>query len=331
MRLLDSTYAVMNNPGFDSIASAKVFSMRFDRGLLLLALFICGVAGAGAELPTTFRLMSFNIWVGGVRGGQPPAQTAAVMKLADVVGVQETDFEQIDRSKEIADLLGWHHFHQGSANAVISRFPISGHTPHKHGVFIDLPGGKQICLFNVHFAHAPYQPYQLLEIPYEDGPFIKTEAEAIEWANRSRGEQVSGVLAELKMVRDQGVPVFVTGDFNEPSHQDWTQRAAEAGIHPIKVAYPATKRIASAGLIDTFREIHPDEVSHPGFTWTPLRRADDPRDHHDRIDFVFADNRFATVLNAQVVGEAKPAADVVVTPWPSDHRAVLATIQLQDN
>jgi hypothetical protein len=34
------------------------------------------------------------------------------------------------------------------------------------------------------------------------------------------------------------------------------------------------------------------------------------------------------VTPTTAVGEAEPAADIVVTPWPSDHRAVMATITI---
>jgi hypothetical protein len=32
------------------------------------------------------------------------------------------------------------------------------------------------------------------------------------------------------------------------------------------------------------------------------------------------------VLSAGIVGEKAPEADLVVTPWPSDHRASMAVI-----
>ena len=49
-------------------------------------------------------------------------------------------------------------------------------------------------------------------------------------------------------------------------------------------------------------------------------------DHHDRIDFVFARGDDLTVEDASIVGEAEPQAQIVVDPWPSDHRAVVATV-----
>ena len=114
--------------------------------------------------------------------------------------------------------------------------------------------------------HAPYQPYQLLKIPYANAPFIATAAEAVNEARKARGAQVDSLLAELKPVLAAGQPVFLTGDFNEPSHQDWTPRAAAARKCPLAVEYPATLAIVSAGMRDSFRSLFPDEVSHPGET-----------------------------------------------------------------
>ena len=36
----------------------------------------------------------------------------------------------------------------------------------------------------------------------------------------------------------------------------------------------------------------------------------------------------AKVLASQVVGENRKNADLVVSPWPSDHRAVLSTFRI---
>ena len=296
--------------------------------LTICLLFVVGAPSFGNET-SSFRLMSFNILHGGVERGQPLSQTAEVMKLADIVGVQETHDDEIDNSVKLAKQLGWHHFQQGGNKAVISRFPISGHTPKKTGVFIELTDGQQICLFNAHFPAAPYQPYQLLDIEYGDAPFIKTEREAIDWARRSRGSQLAQVLVELSQVRDREIPTFVTGDFNEPSHLDWTEQAARKGIHPIRVRYPTAKMVGMHGLIDAFRNRHPNELLRPGFTWTPLTEPSDTADHHDRIDFVFSDRRHCTVENCQVVGENQASADLVIAPWPSDHRAVIAEINIK--
>jgi exodeoxyribonuclease-3 len=289
-----------------------------------------------ATLGADLRVMTFNLWHGGDAGKQPLAQSAAVIRAAraDLVGFQETrgygrNGSPPNNGRRLAELLGWHYFEQGSSPGIASRFPIVTNTPGKLGVTVRLPSGKTVTHFNVHLMHAPYQPYQLLGIPYADAPFIKTAAEAVTEARKARGREVDELIAELKPALTRGEPVFLTGDFNEPSHLDWTERAVQAGRHPVAVAYPATQAVMGAGMADAFRTVFPDEVAKPGVTWTPITQSDDPKDHHDRIDFVFFAGKDVSVKACAVVGESAKFADVVVAPWPSDHRAVVATFEVK--
>lgn len=92
------------------------------------------------------------------------------------------------------------------------------------------------------------------------------------------------------------------------------------------VDWPTTKGVEALGFIDTFRTVFPDEVSKPGMTWTPTTDPSATDDHHDRIDFVLARAKNLAVMSAGIVGEKAPEADLVVTPWPSDHRASMAVV-----
>src|SRR4030095_4872449 len=40
--------------------------------------------------------------------------------------------------------------------------------------------------------------------------------------------------------------------------------------------------------------------ARPGVTWTPTTKPEDPKDHHDRIDFVFFAGAAVTVKNCEV-------------------------------
>jgi len=291
--------------------------------------------GAEPE-PEVVRVMSFNLWHGGDAGKQPIDQTVAVIKesQADLVGLQETaglatqGKPRPDRAAEIAKLLGWHYVDQGGNAGIISRFKIGTVTPEKWGAKLELPSGRQLYLFNAHLAHSPYQPYQLHRIPYGDAPFLKTEVEAVRAAQDARGDQVARMLAEVRAITPDGLPVFVTGDFNEPSHLDWTAAAVKANHCPLAVQWPSTKAVAAEGFIDAYRAVQPDPVKKRGLTWTPTTKADDPKDRHDRIDFVFVRGSNVNVRATKIVGEAREVADVAVTPYPSDHRAVVAEVEL---
>ena len=138
--------------------------MKFSRRAFSASLLLpSGFLMAANHAATRFKLMSFNMWVGGTASGSTPTDLANAVKTAgaDVVGMQETDGNGEDVSKEVAKLLGWNHLQQGGRTAVISRFRIVGATPRKWGVFLEIKPETRICVFNCHFAPAPYQPYQL--------------------------------------------------------------------------------------------------------------------------------------------------------------------------
>jgi exonuclease III len=98
------------------------------------------------------------------------------------------------------------------------------------------------------------------------------------------------------------------------------------------VAWPLVRALEAEGFVDALRAVHPDELGKPAYTWTPTTDPADPADHHDRIDFVLVRDAEGgpelTIEAAGIVGEKAPEADLVVTPWPSDHRAVRVVIRL---
>ena len=301
----------------------------------LMSGLLLGSSAVRVRAAESIRVMTFNLWVGGDSGKQPLSQTLEVIRAAnaDVVGLQETHGEKRNDTRpnngsKLAEMLGWNYFDQGERTGILTRFAILTNTPQKWGVALRLPSDKQVWMFNAHLMHAPYQPYQLLKIPYADGPFITTAAAAVTEARKARGAQVERLLAELKPALAAGQPVFLTGDFNEPSPQDWTPRAAAANKCPVAVEYPSVLAVLRAGMKDVFRSTFPDEVAKPGWTWTPTTRPDDPKDRHDRIDFIFTGGPNVTVQRCEIVGEDRQSADLVVQPYPSDHRAVVATVEI---
>lgn len=299
-----------------------------------------------ADEAKTINVLTYNIWWGGVYGGQPLEKTIEVIKKsnADIVGIQEKD-EWDDRGEAF-----WPNNTQAIARAlkfdfIDQNFDVDGMwndigmmTTFKFGKAlsenqlcapVNIEGkenGREILFCNIHLYTSPYQPYQLSGIEYRGAPVIKTEEAAIAYANAARGNGIDTVLKDIEAYSDKYKTIIITGDFNEPSHLDWTQKAVDAGIHPVKVAYPQSTKLQKAGFTDAYRAIYQDEVKHPGFTWTPTTKKDDPKDHHDRIDFIYV--KGATVKAAQVLGERTENADIIVTPWPSDHRAVVVTLEI---
>jgi len=294
---------------------------------------------------TRLNLMSFNVWGAGMNDGKTPGQTIAAIRAAraDIIGIQETRAESLpcrnnycppigpSAAGEIARELGYYYHDQRAspdtlwANAIISRFPIEGPTSNDLGVRLDV-GGRIVYVFNIHPTDYPYQPYQLLNIPYEAQPPVSSSAGAVRYARRTRSGSLQLLRKELDEAEGAEL-IVITGDFNEPSGRDWTARAVAAGIHQWEVPWPLTTSIESEGFIDAFRAVHPDEVATPGFTWPSQPDPEATRaGYQDRIDFVFVRGPRVRIAQAMLVGESISTAGIVVTPWPSDHRAVVAAV-----
>ena len=278
------------------------------------------------EIPEhQFRLMSFNILYGGTHLGQPLEQTAAVIRLAqaDIVVV----CEQWGNAEPLADLLGftchivvappyW------QSVAVLSRYPILD--TFANGVRLELESRQSACVFGVHLTSTPYQPYQVRDKAYTSNEEIPDEA------RETREQELVVVLSEIQPLIEAGERVLLCGDFNEPSHLDWTLASAREGHHfGLEMSWPCSKRVTESGMADAYRTVFPDVCRHPGHTWTSVpglgvggsERAEE--EVHDRIDFVYHSRQGLEPQAASIIGECDRNADLVVSPYPSDHRAVV--------
>ena len=94
------------------------------------------------------------------------------------------------------------------------------------------------------------------------------------------------------------IPIIIMGDFNEPSALDWTTATANTADHN-GLVYPwdSTELLRQDGYVDSYREVYPDPVKNPGYTWPAAARGTDGvrkktswlkmADERDRIDFIF--------------------------------------------
>ena len=94
-----------------------------------------------------------------------------------------------------------------------------------------------------------------------------------------------------------------------------------------------SRAIAEAGLRDVWRQAYPDARTHPGYTWWAARPQVEgwnpsPQARQTRIDQLHAGGTIQ-VKDVRLVGEAgREGVAIGVTPWPSDHRALLATLEI---
>jgi exonuclease III len=273
--------------------------------------------------PDTLTVMTYNVLY-----ATPDEGTIRAIEKADpdLVGLQEISEPRL---RHVAQELGYYFHHHGEHEAntendtgLLSRYPISRVT--RYGATIYLTVNDPIHIANVHLSPYPYEPYQLRD---ED---IDSE-EAASQARFTRFPEIQPVLKALQEPLDSGAPVLLTGDFNEPSHLDWTAEAAEAGRHMgMEIEWPISKEVLRRGFQDAFRAVHPEEVERPGDTWTTL--TGDPDEVHDRIDFVYVAGEGVEVVDAYTIGlRDEPPTDVAVSGYPSDHRSVVVTIALGES
>jgi endonuclease/exonuclease/phosphatase family metal-dependent hydrolase len=273
------------------------------------------LAAPAAADPLT--VMTFNVWYGGAQVEFDRIGNAIRAAGADVVGVQEPE----GNLRRIADAAGM--TYTDETLHLISHYPI--YAVERGGVrfaYVAVGPGRVVAIGNVHLPSSPYGPELV-----RDG---KSAEQVLRNERATRLGEIRTYIGPLSRQARAGVPTFLTGDFNTPSHLDWTPEVA--AVRPqvkYPLRWPVSAALESAGFRDSYREIFPDPVARPGLTWTAgtppprVRR----RETLDRIDWVTV-NGPATTLSSRLVGEpGGPDVDVGV-PWGSDHRAVASTFDV---
>ena len=332
-------------------------------------------AAAGAHPPSKsidgFTVLQLNIWHQGTQVPEGIERIADVIEEtgADVIMLSEAGLAAKSVSREL-NRRGLETSSKSTADAgVVSRFPItdSSSADGFARAVLDL-GRQEVAVYSGHLEYryyANYLPrgygggtppplptskYGWDEIP--SGPI--TDTDMISEINRASGrsEAVARTVEAAEDDRSQGRSVLIGGDFNEPSHLDWTERAEEQhDHHGVIMPWDSTLELEKGGYRDAYRHVHPDEITHPGVTWPAGNTAfptselswTPKADERDRIDFVFdsaGDALEATA--AKIVGPRtsvvrdefveEDAQDEFFTPetaWPSDHKGNLITYSLK--
>ncbi|WP_282078947.1 endonuclease/exonuclease/phosphatase family protein [Aquimarina algiphila] len=234
---------------------------------------------------------------------------------ADIIGIQES----YGAAQSVANSLGFYYYSYSRSEVIISRYPIT--STNSSGIQVTLPSGLKIYVFNAHLTSYPYGPYDIRDRE------ITSESQAINSSNRARSSEMIRIVNTIQSWVPAGAPVFFTGDFNEPSHLDWTQRAVDAGIHAMKIAWPTSKRATIIGMKDSWRSLYPNEVSKPGNTWTPNKSSNEV---YDRIDIIYHRGNDITVTKAVRFGPTGDEAELNLNGYASDHRAMMATYTLPE-
>ncbi len=343
--------------------------MNIGKFIMLLLLFSIEqvVSGKGK---TELKVLQINIWQEGtvVPNGFPAIADEIIDKNADVVLFSEVrNYKGTDYIKRILAELkskGASYFGKSSDEkldvGLISKFPVSdqralyGEDSGMGGVLkskikVD---NRDFVFYSLHLDYTNYACY--LPRGYDGVTWKKmerpiTEVSAIVEANRKskRDEAIRDIIRDVDEEK-QSQSFIIAGDFNEPSHLDWTVATKDLYDHRgAIVPWDCSVLLEKAGFKDCFRLKYPNPVSHPGFTY-PVFNKDvsidklawaPTADDRDRIDYVYYRSELSLkVMKAEIVGPAetvryakkqgRDSQDQFLLPkgvWPTDHKALLVT------
>lgn len=328
-----------------------------------------------AILPAAARqikVMQFNVWQEGtvVPGGfetmadEIARQAPDLLMLSEVRNYKGTRF--CDRLVAALAKRGLeYHGFKSQDTGVLSRTAITDSaTVYPYGddhgscyKLITEIDGQRVAAYTAHLDYLNDTYYE--PRGYDGNSFKKmqplTDVKEITRRNllSLRDEAARDIVADVAKERAKGSLIFMAGDLNEPSGTDWCEATKDmADHHGVVIDWPTLRILADGGLVDTYRQIFPDPVAYPGYTYPCSNPIVDVNklswaitaDERDRIDYVFyvPDERL-TLESVRIIG---PQDDIVrgqrtptewgkrdittpLTQWPSDHRAVVASFDLK--
>jgi hypothetical protein len=269
---------------------------------------VTGPAGVEPSEPQPGDPMPFKVLVFNVEYGGDETTDAVIADIdADVVGV----LESYQRLPEMAEATGYP-YHNLSLQ-LLSKYPI--HEPSGADgryALIEVRPGYVVAFFNIHLDYVRYGPRLLRR--------GRSVEEVIASENEVRMSALEVPLRQMQELIERGYPVFFTGDHNQPSSLDYTEETI--GSRPDieePVPWPVSEALFDLGFRDTYREIHPDPLEHPGITHPGTG---------DRIDYIYATGSSHT-LDSELVGEeGGEGVDRGFDPWTSDHRAIVSSFEV---
>lgn len=326
------------SPGSDDVGN-NTFTVRVSDGeehqdaRLLIQVF-----RPGKEEVSELKVMTYNAWVGWSRmtQGDRKGLASIIRSDADLIGMQECGGSFGRLPKRLAADLGWHYRDRGSGSlGILSRYPLSDAAVEAGGALgarirLSVSPKREVVLFNCHLDPHHYGPYTA----QKKGATVESVM-AEELASR-RDEQIDAIIKGMSLLLEGSdrLPVFLTGDFNAPSHLDWTKAASKEHDGVFGVPWPTSTQVTHAGMIDSYREANPDPVRKPGNTWSPVFQGDEPQ---DRIDLVYYKGKGVKTVSSKVFTmpvevtlgrETRATSAVRNNTWPSDHAAVLSVFRL---
>jgi len=311
-----------------------------------LALLLAAIAPATmSSTDNSLRVLVWNVWQAGNNVDQGPEKILTIINEVkpDIVLLQESydiNGERPRIGEWLAGQLKWQQ-HQGESTHLCVLTPLNiettffHHAWHGVGAKIRDSKGRELLAWSIWIDYRAYITYALRENP----AITDEELLDLERVGSNRLNQATAIIEHL---RESGqleadIPLLVGGDWNCPSHLDWTVDTTRVYKRRRALPLPVSLAMSSAGFTDTFRLLHPNPVQHPGFTWSPMFRFKGEGEGQvdqcfDRIDRLYLKNP-ATPKDGLTLQPT--SAHVLPLVWedenmatvdrefPSDHAAVV--------
>lgn len=337
---------------------------------VLCLLFPFSIYGKGDK---EFTVLQWNIWQEGtvVEGGYEAIVNEIVRLKPDFVTFSEVrNYNQTRFCDRIVRSLSqkgeiYYSFYSNDSG-LLSKYPITDSTtvfPLKddHGSIYRLVSsiyGREIAVYTAHLDYLSDAYYNVRGYDgstWKEIPIPETVQEVLAVNDASlRDDAIRNFVAAAKEDIAAGRIVVLGGDFNEPSHLDWIRETKDLyDHHGLIIPWTVPLILDNNGFIDTYREIYPDVLAYPGFTFP----ADNPlipvnkltwapkADERDRIDYIFYYPAEGLSVNDAVIFGPEgsicksqrikeTSKDRFITPlavWPTDHKGLLVTFGLTAN
>ncbi len=322
----------------------------------------------GCKQEKELRLLQLNIWQEGVmvKNGYEALADELARADADFVMLSEVRNYKGTRfcDRIVASLKErgktYYSFYSYDSG-LLSKYPIVDSAvifPENgdHGSIYKLTAdweGKRVCVYTAHLDYRNCAYYRVRG--YDGSTWDKMEPDTVvasllaDNVASQRDDAIRLFIADAAKETAQGHLVFIGGDFNEPSHLDWTEATKDSADHRgVVIPWTVSTLLTEAGYKDAYREMYPDPVKNPGYTypadskdtevsrltWTP------DADERERIDFIYYyPQKGLSLLQANIFGPRgsirnsmrmqENTEDTFIEPlgvWPTDHKGVLVRL-----
>lgn len=339
--------------------------MKKFLSLLLCAFCVWCASAQHREI----KVLQWNIWQEGtiIKGGYDAIVDEVARLEPDFVTLSEVRNYKDDfcrrLTRDLAERYGKTYYSfRSDDTGLLSRYPIRDSVTifplmDDHGTVHRMVTEMDGVEFAVYTGHLDYRSDAYYNVrgyhgtTWDEIPIPTTVAEILNFNDASlRDDAVRCFIRAARRDIEAGRIVIFGGDFNEPSHMDWTRETKDLyDHHGFIVPWTVTLELDNAGFVDTYRTLYPDVLKYPGFTFPSYNPHTNIRsltwapkaDERDRIDYVFyyPDARLEltdalifgpreSVVRCQCVEES--SCDKFLLPqgiWPTDHKGLLVTFR----